>query len=376
MGDVLRFGSATRGALVGAGLLVLTALPAPAQGTQPSIGGTPLTVVQTVDTLPEPEALAALAQIAGALQAATAEDAALSAFDAALRDRAEWLFDSGREDLRVALLSLSAEIARLRFGDDSPEHARALASVANSHAFWRGDPAAAEPLARRAVALARQAAADLDVNELPGLLAQHASILSALDRPAEAVPLRREVVEYWRGVLEPGHIALEPRLRALAQDLEASGAMDEAEAAHVEAAAILRQTHGPDHVLRVAPLLDFARFLQARGDAEGAFAMRVEALRVLGLQVARARADRADDPYQLPRWLGQLADVAAALGETDRATALHLQAVALVRQGLGDGHPLTAEAVADALAHARGYDPDNAELRALATAFPGLATAD
>jgi hypothetical protein len=337
-------------------VLMLAGAPAAGWDWQPPPGSRVIDLT-VVTRLPGPVALVALAGLRQAvIDADPAEDLSALDYGSVFLDAS--LFDTGRDLQVAALRRLAVDLTRHRFGDDSPEMARALAGLAGNYGFYPRDPAATEAPARAALEMARRHAASLQANELTGFLEHMAYIDLALGRPAEAAALWQEVVDHWRGVLEPGHIALEPRLRALAEALIAAGDPAAAEPHLREALAILHHRDGAETTRQVGLLVDLARVLDDLGRPAEARVEWAAAARLAELALGQSW-----------RWIGP-EDQVLRLGE-------------LARMHMGAGSPGDAVAALVRAAEVPGSadDPDLAGIiramrAALAEGHPGRAALD
>lgn len=280
------------------------------------------------------------------------------------------LWDTDYHALRISLALQAVDLAVGLYGADSPRvvPAHSAARYAYSGAKdWRH----AERHLREILLIHALSPVEVDDNGDVVLLESLGRTLLADGRPAEATPYLRAAVNGWRARLEPWHIALEPRMRLLADALLAMGDVTAAEAMYREAGAILLATHGADHSLRVRSLVDMALFLRDTDRPEEAQQFLIEAQRVLESHISMIQVrDGADEPYQQPVWLGKLADVLVLLGETEQATEMHRQALAVTRARLGDENPNTRDAANAAITHLRRHAPDAPELPELEAIFP------
>ncbi len=156
------------------------------------------------------------------------------------------------------------------------------------------------------------------------------------------------------------------------------GEYDSAEPHLAAALEIRRGLFGPEHLLVAKSLLEWARFVQVRGDYAAAAAMCrevlatrrkllgdmhpdvAESLAALALNLRNigeldeaellaqeslevSRAVHGDHDYQVATALGQLADIARERGELTRAEDLWRESVELLRELLPPTHPRLAE---------------------------------
>ena len=181
-------------------------------------------------------------------------------------------------DNSTAIEALRHAVA-LREGLFGPTAEPTLSSIYNlaAHLHARGDPAAAEPLLRRVLASAE-----------PGseshLYALHhlGFTLTALGRPAEAQPYLRQAVDLRSAQADPHLYAVS--LSALGTALDGEGRQEEAEVQHRRAVAALQDAWRPGYDMTLsAALLALAENQQAMGHPEAA-----EAAYRRSVEIARA----------------------------------------------------------------------------------------
>jgi serine/threonine-protein kinase len=234
------------------------------------------------------------------------------------------------------------------FFREAVEHGRRMPHVVNSmrvdsvlqlarllHLFER-DPAAAEPLYREAVDLARVLHREPDM-ELATALQEHARVLYDLDRPREAEAPAREALALWRrldGAKSDEGLGSVQMLGDIVSRLDRD---DEAEALYREALAlgiaVLKEPH--PHLIGLNGGLAF--FLEKRGRIGEAKPLREIALR-------NAIALYGDTHPLVARALTGLGDHHIAAGAFVEAERVYQRAVA-VRQNI---HPAPHWRIAEA----------------------------
>ena len=339
-----------------AALLLGMSLPSPAQAWdwRPPPGD-PVIDLSAIDRLPERHALIALAGLRHTV-ANLPLDTDLTGLDHGLTFLGAMLFDTNRDPLMVSLRALRLEMALRWHGEDSIEYASALLNLKGPYGFGPFDYAAAEAPVREALAIARRHEAALEPLDLMGFVTHAAFVFSQLGQHDEAAALLREYLQYWRGQdVEP--IVLKPRIRDLARELAAAGQDDEAAALFDEALQITRETRA--HRTQWLGLMGELAAVQDRRDPARALVLRQEMVAIL--EQSLQGADPGNIGLQATR-RAELGDVLALKGEIARASALHLEALSIMREARGDDHHDTFRQAHRALAHLRHFDPGNPAL--------------
>ena len=196
---------------------------------------------------------------------------------------------------------------------------------------------------------------------------QPASTLSHLGQHDEAADLRLEKLAIWRAQ-EPGPMVLQPRIWAAARELAAAGRHDESTALFDEGVQILRDRQ-PVPVVLAGAIQEFAAF-QDRHDPARSRALRREMAALLEASLGDGAMQGWSSRASTRAKLG---DALAMLNEIARASALHLQALAITREAQGDENRMTWQQARRALEHLRRFDPDNparSEVEALSARDP------
>ncbi|MEM1041723.1 MAG: serine/threonine-protein kinase [Bacteroidota bacterium] len=212
-----------------------------------------------------------------------------------------------------------------------------------------GDPAQAEPLLRRAVALRRPAG---DGGALALSLRRHGTALRRLDRTEEAQEVTEEALRLHEATLGRVHPETAKTLRDLGEVAQARGAYDDAETHLREALAVQRQVL-PDSSEDLALTLGtLGELLERVGRLDEAEAFTVEAL-VIEQQVY------GDDHPFVATTLVNLGVIRRERGDIEAAVSAYRQALAVTQRVYGSDHPETATVMrnlASALRDQEAYD--------------------
>jgi tetratricopeptide (TPR) repeat protein len=234
----------------------------------------------------------------------------------------------GRYPEAEAQLRASVSIFERTLSPNDPDLASPLTALAVVRQE-RGDYAEAETLYRRALALARTRAQD--IQSVVGVQANLALLLVDRGEMAEAEKLMREILSIDRKRLGSNDPNLAFDLNNLGRLLLLTGRYDESEPLLREAAAILKQN---GHGYLFAVMGNLGELLTAKGDAAAAEPVLAEALStglaVMGAQnqdVAKVRAKYAACLFHLGRYppaeeqlLAALPVLESSLGPADPYT--------------------------------------------------------
>jgi CHAT domain-containing protein/tetratricopeptide (TPR) repeat protein len=290
----------------------------------------------------------------------------------AMNERVVTLINAGRFAEALPLAERVIALSKARYGDDDPQHARALNNLAELLRAT-GRNAEAEPLLRRALAISERR---LGANHprVATSLVNLAELLRTTNRLAEAEPLYRRALAINERGLGPGHPSVATTLNNLALVLQATNRMGEAEPLLRRALAVMEKSLGPDHPNVASPLSNLAELLRATNRAAEAEPMHRRALAIfestLGpdhpnvavslnyLVLLLQQADRLAEaeplvrralaiferslPPDHPHIATNLSNLAELLRATERfaeAEQLQRRALAMHEQSLGPTHP-------------------------------------
>ena len=170
-----------------------------------------------------------------------------------------------------------------------------------------------------------------------------ASVLEALGRASEALPLYEEALAMGRRLFSGDHPYVATSLNNLASVLEALGRASEALPLYEEALAMGRRLFSGDHPDVARSLNNLASVLEALGRASEALPLYEEALAM------RRRLFSGDHP-DVATSLNNLASVLEALGRASEALPLYEEALAMRRRLFSGDHPYVARSLNN-LAH-------------------------
>ena len=194
-----------------------------------------------------------------------------------------------------------------------------------------GDYACAEPLYRRALAIAEKALGP-DHPDVATDLNNLAELLQAKGEYAGAEPLYRRALAIREKALGPDHPNVATSLNNLALLLQAKGDYGAAEPLYRRALAIREKALGPDHPDVATSLNNLALLLQAKGDYGAAKPLYRLALAIDEKALGPDHPDVATD-------LNNLALLLKTKGDQAGAEPLYRRALAINEKALGPDHP-------------------------------------
>ncbi len=230
-----------------------------------------------------------------------------------------------------ALLDTQLETLENNYGDRPALHAQMLAVLAEGYDRL-GLQAEAEPLARRALDMRREAL-PADHPDIAASLALLGWILHQAGSSEEAVALLGESVPVWRAAgSDPA--GLSRALNDLGVVLEAQGDYAEAEARYTEALDIRRNAFGPSHRRVAVTASNLAVIRYRQGNYGGAAEMAEQALDAMRAAVG------ADHPRSITIQ-SNLAAMRLAQGDVAGAEGVYRDLVARQTELQGPDHPIT-----------------------------------
>ncbi|HZF07533.1 MAG TPA: serine/threonine-protein kinase [Thermoanaerobaculia bacterium] len=238
---------------------------------------------------------------------------------------------TAREILARGAARVSGEAA------GEPEVQAAVLDAIGQVGLGLGQPAAAQPLLERALALRRRASG-ADSPEYAESLEHLASLRYERSDLAGALALLRQALAIERRRLPAGDVAVAKTLNLMGQMLTDTGTPAEIEPLHREALAIARRAEGPAGPTVAESLLGLSHVATARG----AYA-RAEELYRQGLAIERRRLGPRH-PVVAYRTAG-LAEILTHEGKSGEAEAVLAASTAALGQALGPDHPDLATAV-------------------------------
>jgi len=214
-------------------------------------------------------------------------------------------------------------VERLAAGGDAGPSELAPACYNLAHALWKHRRLAeAEPLARRALELAREVYGP-EHEHVARSIGLVGVILFGRGRPAEAEPCYREAFEMNSRVLGATHLETLSSANNLALLLRRSGRLPAAEELYRQALAAQREQLGDDHPYTLTTMRNLGSMLSDRGQLSEAESLLAEALesgrRVLG--------------FEHPECLGAANDLALLYSRQERTA----EAIALARESVEAG---------------------------------------
>jgi tetratricopeptide (TPR) repeat protein len=245
-----------------------------------------------------------------------------------LNDLADLYADLGRLPESIQLFTQVVDVYTRAHGADSVEVARASANLASVE-IDVGDYAAAEPLARRVLAIYRAHGEGLDVARGLQLLGR---LLATVGDDPGAVAALTEALELRRAALGPAHPDVATTLDVLAGVRQAMGDPGAAEDLYRQALALRRAALGPDHPDVARALGNLAVVYQSMGDLPAAEAMFREALET-------QRRHFGPDHPEVAVTLDNLGMVYLHQGRFAEAGSSFAEAAGAARRALGDAHP-------------------------------------
>ncbi len=238
---------------------------------------------------------------------------------------------------RQALPLVEESLAiRRRLGEDDPEVAQAINSLANL-LVSTGDLDRAEALYREALEARRRIFSDSH-DSVMSIQYNLADLLNRKGDHAGAVTLLQETLTRFRRRGKPDDDAVASVLNSLSGAQREKGDFRGAEATAREALVLRRKLLGDDHPRTTASLGNLANVLNAKGDYREA-----ESLQRKALAVQRARL--GPDHPGVAIVLNNLANVLDHEGGYVEAEALHREALAIRRAKLGPESPLVARSL-------------------------------
>jgi len=229
-------------------------------------------------------------------------------------------------------------------------HVRRLIEGAESLDFWdpavrwcnrlgrfyltRADYTAAELLLRKAhtFAISKLDPENIHITTTLNNLAQ---VLQATNRLSEAEPLMREVLRIDHAAYGEDHPNVAIRLNNLATLLQATNRLSEAEPLMREALRIDRAAYGEDHSRVASDLNNLAQLLQATNHLSEAEPLMREALRI-------DRSAYGEDHPNVAIRLNNLATLLQATNRLSEAEPLMREALRIDRTTYGEDHPRVA----------------------------------
>jgi tetratricopeptide (TPR) repeat protein len=221
-------------------------------------------------------------------------------------------------------------IAEKALGPDHPDVGIGLSNLGELLQA-KGDYAGAEPLYRQALAIAEKALGP-DHPTVGTRLNNLALLLKAKGDYAGAEPLYRRALAIDEKALGPDHPDVGVGLNNLAALLRAKGDYAKAEPLYRRALAIDDKSLGPDHPTVGTHLNNLAELLQAKGDYAGAEPLYRQALAI-------AEKSLGPDHPDVGRDLNNLAELLRAKGDYAGAEPLYRRALAIDEKALGPDHP-------------------------------------
>ncbi len=226
-------------------------------------------------------------------------------------------------------------------------HSKVAESVAQlGETIWQRDPARAEPIFLRALAIQDAALGPDDLQHVPVLSSLYASYVNlGLGSKAEAVMLRALAIQ--EAALGKDHPDVAGSLRSLGQISSSRGLYAQAEAQYQRALNLREAALGKNDSELAGLLNDLGTVYVAQGAYARAEAV-FERARII------AEATRGPDHHMVAYCLHNLVRIYLKLGLYTRAMPLQERAVAIQEKNFGKRHPLVAQ-VLDQLAtlHAR-----------------------
>jgi tetratricopeptide (TPR) repeat protein len=209
-----------------------------------------------------------------------------------------------------------------------------VANQVGSFLYARGDYAQAEPLMRRALAIAEKSFG----GEHPHVAAQLnnlAQLLVATNRLKEAEPLMRRALAIDKASFGSDHPTVARDLNNLAQFLQATNRLADAEPLYRRALAISEASLGPDHPNVAMYLNNLALLLQNTNRFAEAEPLYRRALAI-------NEASLGPDHPKVARDLNNLAELLRATERIAEAEPLYRRALAISEASLGPDHPNVA----------------------------------
>jgi eukaryotic-like serine/threonine-protein kinase len=257
----------------------------------------------------------------------------------------------------LALLERSLELRKSAQGDDHPDIATALGSLAMTHRAL-GDYSTAKSLYERAVAM-REQTLGAEHPDVAGAVSSLALLHITTGDYAEAIVLlehSRTILERTLGAEHPDVASV---LHKLAVAHRSTGDLDAAMPLYERSLSITRTALGPDHSDVARALNNIATIHHMRGESEEEKVALLEALSIW------ERTLGPEHP-EIAGVLGNLAKLHESEGDYAEARVLFERALAIRQAALGPDHPrlayllvglanvaLEGDRPVDALAHAR-----------------------
>lgn len=244
----------------------------------------------------------------------------------------------GFRDTAIARQLLDLGRARVAALEGRPTVQAGLLDVLARACAARGDLEGAERMARRSLALRREALGG-DHPEVAASLNVLGEVLRRAGRYREAEAAHREALDLQLRRLEPDHPDVAETLTLLASHLPPPGALTKAEELYARALAIRRATLGPYHPLVASSLVDLGRARKGLGRPEEAETAFREALEI-------QRATLGPDHHEVAETMSALADVVRLYGgPAARAESLYRRALEIAERAGGAQYPLRMHAL-------------------------------
>jgi len=248
----------------------------------------------------------------------------------ALNNRALTLYQAGKYGDAIPFAEQFVAGTKARFGENAPQHAIALALLAQLYEETNR-LADAEPLFRRVIAISEQNYGP-DHAQVAHSLGGLAGLYLAQRRYAEAEALMRRALAIDEKAFGPDHPTVAGDLNTLAGLLMATNRFSEAESAYRRVIEIAEKTLGPDNPNVAITLANLAKLLHDTNRFAEAEPMMRRALAI---------HEKSFGPNH-PNVARRLNNLAELLRETNRlaeAEPLYRRALAIDEKSLGPGHP-------------------------------------
>lgn len=223
-------------------------------------------------------------------------------------------------------------VAEKAYGPEHPTTGVSLNNLAGLHNFM-GDYAAAEPLYRRALAIAEMACG----SEHPETGTRLSNLAVLLNRRGDydaALSLFQRALTIAERVLGHEHRETGTRLNNLARLLQDMGNYVAAEALYRRASAIAEKARGPEHPETGIGLCNLASLLKHKGDYAEAESLYSRALAI-------AEKSQGLEHDSVGSCLNGLAGLLQEKGEYAAAEHLYRRALSIAERALGPAHPET-----------------------------------
>jgi tetratricopeptide (TPR) repeat protein len=231
------------------------------------------------------------------------------------------------------LISHAESVAR-RYGEDAPSAVGDIFAAAAAYRFTQGQYD--EALSNAQIALRiTEAQVGSDNLDTAVALSNMATIMRALGRLRETLPLQDRALRIVETTLGPDHPEVGVRLASLAATLSDLGRVREALPLQERALAITETALGPSHPRVATALSNLAATSSNLGRINEALQLQEKALNV-------AEASLGPEHPDLGTLLNNLASSLKTLGRVSEAVPLQHRALAITEVALGPDHPHVA----------------------------------